>query len=83
MRCATCCARAGVHISPPPAANLPRSCAPHPQVPLLATCQLVQRMVVAAVGAERERAAAEAAALRKEVAHLRAAAPGAAAVAEQ
>lgn len=55
----------------------------HLQVPLLATCQLVQRMLVAAVGAERERAAAEAAALRKEVAHLRAAAPGAAAVAEQ
>ncbi|PRW59222.1 High mobility group [Chlorella sorokiniana] len=49
------------------------------KVPLLATCQLVQRMVVA----ERQRLAGEMAALRKENAHLRAAAPGAAAVAEQ
>ena len=52
---------------------------PPPQVPLLGTCQLVQRMVLA----ERRRMAAEMAALRKENAHLRAAASGAAAVAEQ
>ena len=56
---------------------------PPPQVPLLATCQLVQRTVQAAVVAEQRRVAAQMAALRKENAHLRAAAPGAAAVAEQ
>lgn len=52
------------------------------QVPLLATCQLVQRMVVAE-RRQKEAALAELAALRKQMAHLQGGAAGGAVAVEQ